>query len=157
MRRKTKNISMLPLLKKSFSYRVIRAFLLVLILVGLLYFSIFQAGYNMLEKEISTSLYTKTSFLINTLEEEISRIRVAENEYLVEGSMKLNDLNDIIGTELESEDYDSIGGYLTGLFEHLPNQGESIQQGGLRFVIEAANDTRVEKVRIFKLDESLSP
>ena len=90
-------------------------------------------------------------------EEEISRIRVAENEYLVEGSMKLNDLNEILGTELESEDYDSIGGYLTGLFEHLPNQGESIQQGGLRFVIEAANDTRVEKVRIFKLDESLSP
>ena len=90
-------------------------------------------------------------------EEEISRIRVAENEYLVEGSMKLNDLNEILGTELESEDYDSIGGYLTGLFEHLPNQGESIQQGDLRFVIEAANETRVEKVRIFKLDETLSP
>ena len=82
MRRKTKNISMLPLLKKSFTYRVIRAFLLVLILVGLLYFSIFQAGYNMLEKEISTSLYTKTSFLINTLEEEISRIQRLQYECL---------------------------------------------------------------------------
>ena len=67
--------------------------------------------------------------------------------------MKLNDLNEILGTELESEDYDSIGGYLTGLFEHLPNKGEAVIEGGLKFVVEAANDTRVEKVRIFKLDE----
>ena len=86
-------------------------------------------------------------------EEEIGKIRISDHEYLVEGSMKLNDLNEILGTELESEDYDSIGGYLTGLFEHLPNKGEAVIEGGLKFVVEAANDTRVEKVRIFKLDE----
>ena len=32
-----------------------------------------------------------------------------ENTYLVEGSMKLDDINDALGTKLESEDYDSIG------------------------------------------------
>ena len=86
-------------------------------------------------------------------EEEIGKIRISDHEYLVEGSMKLNDLNEILGTELESEDYDSIGGYLTGLFAHLPTQGEAGIEGGLKFVVEAANATRVETVRIFKLDE----
>lgn len=85
-------------------------------------------------------------------ETEHQKIRVSEKEYLVEGSMKLDDLNEIIGSELESEDYDSIGGYLSGLFGHLPQVGESVMEGGFRFVVDAANETRVEKVRIFALD-----
>ncbi|MDO4265729.1 MAG: hemolysin family protein [Eubacteriales bacterium] len=89
-------------------------------------------------------------------EEENKRLRVGENEYLVDGSMKLDDLNELMGTKLVSEDYDSIGGYLTEHFEHLPDQGEELTEGNLRFVIEEANDTRVEKVRIFILDEAKS-
>ena len=33
---------------------------------------------------------------------------IGERQYLVEGGMKLDDINDALGTELESEDYDSI-------------------------------------------------
>ena len=82
-------------------------------------------------------------------EEENRKLKISDNEYLVDGSMKLDDLNELLGTKLESEDYDSIGGYLTGLFEHLPDAGESIDENGIRFVVDAANETRVEKVRIF--------
>lgn len=81
-RERNRNISILRMLKKSFSYRVIRAFLLVLVLVYLLYFGIFQAGYHMLTEEISQSLYTKTSFMINAMEEEIGRIQKLQNECL---------------------------------------------------------------------------
>ena len=42
-------------------------------------------------------------------EEELIQ-EVGERSYLVEGSMKLNDINDELGTDLDSEDYDSIGG-----------------------------------------------
>ncbi|HIU88156.1 MAG TPA: hemolysin, partial [Candidatus Avilachnospira avistercoris] len=54
---------------------------------------------------------------------------------------------------LSSEDYDSVGGYVTGLLSHLPETGETVEDSGLKFIVESANDTRVEKVRIFKLDE----
>lgn len=87
-------------------------------------------------------------------EEENRRIRISDQEYLVDGSMKLDDLNELLGSDLESEDYDSIGGYLTGLFGHLPDAGEEITEGKFRFVVEEANDTRVEKVHIFRLDEA---
>ena len=86
-------------------------------------------------------------------EEESRNLKISDTEYLVDGAMKLDDVNELLGTELESEDYDSIGGYLTGLFEHLPDAGESITAGRIKFVIDAANETRVEKVRIFLLDE----
>ena len=87
-------------------------------------------------------------------EEEHKKLKIADGEYLVDGSMKLDDLNELLGINLESEDYDSIGGYLTGLFEHLPDAGESIESDGVRFVIDAANETRVEKVRIFLLNKA---
>ena len=73
---------MLRLLKKSFFYRVLRAFLLMLVLVYLLYFGIFRAGYQMLTNEISQSLYSKTSYLTNSLEEEIRRIQKLQYECL---------------------------------------------------------------------------
>ena len=44
-------------------------------------------------------------------EEELIQ-KVEERTYLVEGSMKLSDINDELGTLLASEDYDSIGGII---------------------------------------------
>ena len=86
-------------------------------------------------------------------EKNLINIKVADNEYLVDGSMRLNDLNDLLDVKLSSEDYDSVGGYVTELLSHLPETGESVVDSGLKFIVEAANETRVEKVRIFKLDE----
>lgn len=86
-------------------------------------------------------------------EKNLTNIKVADNEYLVDGSMRLNDLNDLLDVKLSSEDYDSVGGYVTELLSHLPETGESVVDSGLKFIVEAANETRVEKVRIFKLDE----
>ena len=86
-------------------------------------------------------------------EKELINVRVSDREYLVDGSMRLNDLNELLDVKLSSEDYDSVGGYVTGLLSHLPETGETVEDSGLKFIVESANDTRVEKVRIFKLDE----
>ena len=50
-------------------------------------------------------------------DEEEQLIKVGENEYCAEGAMKLDDLNDSLGLNLESEDYDSIGGLVIGLLD----------------------------------------
>jgi CBS domain containing-hemolysin-like protein len=70
-------------------------------------------------------------------------------EYTVLGSMNLDDLSDELGLKLESEDYDTIGGYLLGLFDHLPRKGESyVSKDGVIFTASEVRHRRIEKVKI---------
>ena len=84
-------------------------------------------------------------------EQELEELRkVGEGEFLVEGTYKLDDINDALQTSLESEDYDSIGGYLVGLLDHFPEQGESCtNEEGYRLVAEKVDHNRIEEVRLF--------
>ena len=80
-------------------------------------------------------------------EDEVKEI--APDEYLVSGSAKLDDLNDRLGLELESEDYDSIGGLVIGLLEHLPEEGEEVSCENIRLVVEHVEKNRIDKIRLF--------
>ena len=82
-------------------------------------------------------------------EDEEDEVReLVPDEYLVNGSAKLDDLNERLGLKLESEDYDSIGGLVIGLLDHLPEEGESVEYENLRFVVEHVEKNRIEKIRI---------
>lgn len=76
---------------------------------------------------------------------------VAPGEYIVEGSMKLDDLNDMLDLNMESEDYDSIGGLIIGQLEHLPEQGEEVHYENLRLVVEQVEKNRIDKVHLYIL------
>lgn len=79
-------------------------------------------------------------------EEELIQ-KVDEHSYLVEGSMKLNDINDELGTELESEDYDSIGGLIIENLDRLPEEGEMIStEQGIILQVKEVNQNRIVKV-----------
>lgn len=52
--------------------------------------------------------------------------KVDDRSYLIEGSMNLSDINDSIGTSLNSDDYDSIGGIIIGQLDRLPEDNESV-------------------------------
>lgn len=82
-------------------------------------------------------------------DEEEAFIRISENEYLVEGAMKLDDLNDRLNLGLDSEDYDSIGGFMIEQLDHLPEAGESMEYEGIRMVVDAVDRNRIDKVRIY--------
>lgn len=80
--------------------------------------------------------------------EEVQQL--GEREYLVEGACKLEDLNDMIGLGIESEDYDSIGGIVIDALQHLPTEGEDVTlENGTRLVVEQVDKNRIEKVHIF--------
>ncbi len=75
---------------------------------------------------------------------------LGEREYLVEGACKLEDLNDMIGLGIESEDYDSIGGIVIEALQHLPSEGEEVTlENGIRLVVEKIDKNRIEKVHIY--------
>lgn len=70
-----------------------------------------------------------------------------ENTYLVEASMKLDDINDALGTELESEDYDSIGGILIESLNRLPEDGEEVLlDNGIKLQVQGIEQNRISKV-----------
>ncbi len=84
-------------------------------------------------------------------DEEEELVDLGDGQYLVEGSMKLDDLNDILDLELSSEDYDSVGGLVIDRLEHLPSQGEEVVCGNVRLVVEQVEKNRIDKVHLYIL------
>ena len=85
-------------------------------------------------------------------EEDLIR-RIGPREYVVEAAMKLDDLNDQLGLDLESEDYDSIGGFIIGLLDHLPEEGEEVTHKTLRFVVDKGDRNRIDKIHLYIQEE----
>ena len=85
-------------------------------------------------------------------DEEDSIRKINPKEYVIEGAMKLDDLDDQLGLDLKSEDYDSVGGYIIGLLDHLPQAGEEVTSGNLRFVVDTVERNRIDKVHLYILD-----
>ncbi|HCI74339.1 MAG TPA: hemolysin, partial [Lachnospiraceae bacterium] len=82
--------------------------------------------------------------------------RVSSRQYLVAGSVKLDDLNDATKLELHSEDYDSIGGYLIEQLGHLAARGDKvITPDSLILIADKVKGNRILKVRIV-LPESMA-
>lgn len=72
---------------------------------------------------------------------------LGDNRYLVEGNMKLDDINDALGTELDSEDYDSIGGLMIENLDRLPGYGETVTlDDGTTLTARGIKRNRITKV-----------
>ena len=82
-------------------------------------------------------------------DEEDELIQLSDGQYLVEGAMKLDDLNHKLNLELTSEDYDSVGGWVIDRLEHLPAQGEEVEWEGVRLVVEHVEKNRIDKIHIY--------
>lgn len=79
--------------------------------------------------------------------------RLSDREYLVLGSANLEDVSDELNLHLESDDYDTIGGYCLEKLDHLPERNEIIiTDNDVLLRIEAVDKNRIEKVYI-KLPE----
>ena len=82
-------------------------------------------------------------------DEDDDIIVIKEDEYVVQGSAKISDINELIGVNLESEEFDSIGGFIIGYLKRLPEENEVIEVENIRFNIESLDKNRIMKVRIF--------
>lgn len=74
---------------------------------------------------------------------------IGERTYLVEGSMKLDDINDALDTDLYSEDYDSIGGIIIESLDRLPEEGEEVRlENGILLTVIDIDQNRIQKVQM---------
>ena len=82
--------------------------------------------------------------------DEVNLIKnVGGRRYLVEGNMKLDDINDELKTNLDSEDYDSIGGLMIEALDRLPGYGETVTlDSGITLTARGIKGNRITKVLI---------
>ncbi len=80
-------------------------------------------------------------------DEEDPLVKVSEREYYIQGSMNLEDLCNDLDLPFHSEDYDTIGGYLIGLLDHLPEKNEIvITEEDILLQVAKMDKNRIEKI-----------
>ena len=73
--------------------------------------------------------------------------KISAHRYRIDGSVKIDDVNDALGTSYESEDYDSIAGLLIEALDRLPAQGESVTLAdGTTLLAEKIEKNRISHV-----------
>ena len=82
-------------------------------------------------------------------EEEEEIVKVSDNEYLVEGSTRISDVNERLGINFESDEFDSIGGFIIGYLKRIPEENELIEVGNVKFSVESIDKNRINQIRIF--------
>ncbi|WP_155994779.1 HlyC/CorC family transporter [Butyrivibrio sp. WCE2006] len=81
-------------------------------------------------------------------EEQIREL--GDGRFLVEGNMKLDDVNDALGTAFESDDYDSIGGLMIENLDRLPRGGETTKlPNGVELTASAIKRNRITDVLVY--------
>lgn len=84
-------------------------------------------------------------------DEEDPIVQLNEREYIVLGSTNLEDLCEELDLNFTSEDYDTIGGYLIGLLDHLPEKNEIIiTDDDVLLRVDQMDKNRIEKIYIKK-------
>jgi len=89
--------------------------------------------------------------------EEQLYTEVAPGEYIFNARIDLDDFNEIMGTHLDKDIADSLGGLIYGLVGRIPNGGETIEIEGLQLTVEAISGRRIRKVRARKIGTPATP
>lgn len=82
-------------------------------------------------------------------DDEVSDISTIEpDHYLIQGSTHLNDVNEKLGLDLFSEDFDSIGGFIIGVLGRLPESGEFLEYENLQITVLDVEKNRIGQIKI---------
>jgi len=74
---------------------------------------------------------------------------VKDGEYIVNGSTKISTVNEMLGTDFESEDFDSIGGLIIESLGRLPKLGEKVQHDHVKLVVESIERNRIIAIKVY--------
>ncbi|MGH8980667.1 MAG: hemolysin family protein, partial [Acidimicrobiales bacterium] len=71
-----------------------------------------------------------------------------DGSVVVTGRMAIDDVDDLLGTELPQEGWDTVGGLMLAVGGHVPHEGESVEVDGVRLVAQRVQGRRINRVRI---------
>jgi magnesium and cobalt exporter, CNNM family len=74
--------------------------------------------------------------------------RLGDGELLVDGGLDIDDVNELLGVEVPTEDFDTIGGFVFGRLGHVATEGEAVEFEGHTFTAEKVDGRRISLVRV---------
>lgn len=74
--------------------------------------------------------------------------KVGDNQYNIEASMKLDDINEILELNIQSEDYDTLGGFIIELLDRLPQEGEEVSYRNMTFKVLQVEKNRIDQIQL---------
>ena len=87
--------------------------------------------------------------IVDEHDDEDASIRQLPNGVsLVDAGMSISDFNDVFKISLNDEEFDTVGGYMFGVLEHVPAVGESIEVDGWKLAAEEIEGRRITSVRV---------
>ncbi|HEX9774654.1 MAG TPA: hemolysin family protein [Actinomycetota bacterium] len=86
--------------------------------------------------------------------EEPSVQPVDDHSFLVTGRFPIDELSELLDTDLPDEEWDTVGGLLAGLLGQVPQRGQEVDFQGVRFRADRVQGHRIAKVRVTKLPEA---
>ena len=94
-------------------------------------------------------------------EEEPEIEKIDDHTYIVDGATDLDDLNEELGTDLESENSETIGGFIIDILGEIPDEDEDeervVEYENYVFRIESVKDRRIEKVKLYIMPKKEEP
>jgi CBS domain containing-hemolysin-like protein len=84
--------------------------------------------------------------------EEFIEQKISDTEFILSGRLELDYLKTEYGIELPEGEYHTLSGYLISAIGYIPEQGAEIDEGGYKFILELVSDTKIETIRLIKLD-----
>ena len=97
--------------------------------------------------------------IFGEIEDEHDRQRqlfrqLPDGGYEISGRAEISAVNEGLGLDLkESEDYNTIAGFILHYTEALPSEGDTFDIGGMKFTVTRMSTTRIEQVRVYRLSE----
>ncbi len=80
-------------------------------------------------------------------------VTLNEQEAIVEGQVPLDEVNDVLGLNLEGQGFETLGGFVLHRLGKVPTPGESFESDGLAVEVLSLDGRRVRRVRVRKLPE----
>ena len=85
-------------------------------------------------------------------EKELREIEeIAANRYIVDGKTDIGRVNERIGLDIPEDEFETIGGFVLGLFGRLPAEGDQIKHNNLMFTVLRLRKNRIARIRMLKL------
>src|SRR5258706_16349775 len=73
---------------------------------------------------------------------------LGDGELLIDGGFDIDEVNELLGVDVPTEDFDTIGGFVFGRLGHVPTDGESVEFEGHTFTAEKVDGRRISLVRV---------
>jgi putative hemolysin len=75
---------------------------------------------------------------------------VAAHRYIVDGKTDIGKLNEKLGVKLPEDEFETVGGFVLGLFGRLPAEGDQVRYEDLLFTVLRLRKNRIVRVRVLK-------